>query len=426
VCDELDREPDAARRPAPSAGHADINRRLTLWRGLTRRLSETVTPLFPAPPDVCRALGKTILFGVIPLASAEISEAPPAGSTVFSNADVEEHLSPYFKKSSSPRGIPRREMLLTANDADDPALKPWINMLRQVMLELDAFGESAESAQSASAESKAVFAALQRIKVPLVRRHPAFPNLPYLQEYEHLWPTRPAGDLLREHANVLVTRNPGTVQMPGRWPRVSESVANELFFAAKRSLETRLTTLLRPREPRFDQRSRLSRKQRTKLGLGQLPAAVRPETGDMYRLRAFVRVRHHEHCPPHLVWSDYSEPFTIAPWYEGTGAPPVQVSLPDPTDRDFLKRLRPNVAFTVPGSLFNLITNTDPKDLLAGKGSSAPSQPGWVCGFNIPIITICAFVLLSIMLIVLNMIFFWLPFVKICFPVPRLGAPRPS
>jgi len=41
---------------------------------------------------------------------------------------------------------------------------------------------------------------------------------------------------------------------------------------------------------------------------------------------------------------------------------------------------------------------------------------------SIPIITICAMIVLMIFLILLNIIFFWLPFFKICFPVPTLKA----
>ena len=47
----------------------------------------------------------------------------------------------------------------------------------------------------------------------------------------------------------------------------------------------------------------------------------------------------------------------------------------------------------------------------------------WICGFSIPLITICAFFVLNIFLILLNIVFFWLPFIKICIPFP---IPVPS
>jgi hypothetical protein len=59
-------------------------------------------------------------------------------------------------------------------------------------------------------------------------------------------------------------------------------------------------------------------------------------------------------------------------------------------------------------------------------GSAGPPGSGiqlnWICGFNIPLITICAFFVLNIFLILLNMIFFWLPFIKICIPFPLPNA----
>jgi hypothetical protein len=45
-------------------------------------------------------------------------------------------------------------------------------------------------------------------------------------------------------------------------------------------------------------------------------------------------------------------------------------------------------------------------------------QLNWICGFSIPLITICAFFVLNIFLSLLNIVFFWLPFIKICIPFP--------
>jgi hypothetical protein len=78
----------------------------------------------------------------------------------------------------------------------------------------------------------------------------------------------------------------------------------------------------------------------------------------------------------------------------------------------------------VPKSLFCMLQRNSPKDLLAGNGKECndgmlASGVDWICGFNIPIITLCAFIILYVFLTLLNIIFFWLPFVRICFPIPR-------
>ena len=42
-----------------------------------------------------------------------------------------------------------------------------------------------------------------------------------------------------------------------------------------------------------------------------------------------------------------------------------------------------------------------------------------ICSLSIPIITICALILLMIIVSLLDLIFRWLPFFVICFPVPE-------
>jgi hypothetical protein len=66
---------------------------------------------------------------------------------------------------------------------------------------------------------------------------------------------------------------------------------------------------------------------------------------------------------------------------------------------------------------------------LTGLSSGTAPAPGgginlnWICGFSIPLVTICAFFLLNIIISLLNIVFFWLPFIKICIPFP---VPAPS
>ena len=45
------------------------------------------------------------------------------------------------------------------------------------------------------------------------------------------------------------------------------------------------------------------------------------------------------------------------------------------------------------------------------------SRPG-----KMPIITICAMIMMMLMVNLLNLVFRWLPFFKICFPLPNLKA----
>ncbi len=57
--------------------------------------------------------------------------------------------------------------------------------------------------------------------------------------------------------------------------------------------------------------------------------------------------------------------------------------------------------------------------LIDGESGSSSLDLGVICSFSIPIITICALILLMIVVQLLNIIFFWLPYFHICLPVRR-------
>ncbi|HEX9107841.1 MAG TPA: hypothetical protein VF832_11445, partial [Longimicrobiales bacterium] len=88
------------------------------------------------------------------------------------------------------------------------------------------------------------------------------------------------------------------------------------------------------------------------------------------------------------------------------------------SNRDLLKSLKPNVAFTLPPALQNLLQG-NPKDLMSGKPSGGSMTIGWICSFSIPVITFCAFIVLNIFLSLFDLIFNWMLFIKICIPYPK-------
>jgi hypothetical protein len=138
-----------------------------------------------------------------------------------------------------------------------------------------------------------------------------------------------------------------------------------------------------------------------------------------YAVRAFIRLKADAVCPAKTLWSEYSEAFVIAPWYDGAGGPIAQIPLPDATDRNLLKSLKPNVAFVLPPKLQGLLGGS-PTDMLKGKFPNTDGLTlGWICSFSIPIITICAFIVLNIFLSLFDLIFQWMMFLKICIPFPK-------
>jgi hypothetical protein len=378
-------DPDPARRPpALKAGHPEIDRRLALLRLAAgdEPLAETVAPLFLAPPEVCKALGKTLLYGLVPLATADRTAAPT--DTEYSSDVVTRRMATYFREASHTRAVPLAGATLTSANAGDAALQDYVGMLAQLTFEFEAFHDTAAG--------RALLAALNAIKLPYA---PA--SGPVTAEV-----LQPAGDELRRAAKVLVERDPATatVRQPLRWPPVTRQQADAIAGAVLASMRARFTAA---RQGGFV----------TGAGRFEDPAAS-------YQLRTFIRVKRDDGCPPRLQWSDYSRPFVIAPWYDtNPNAPPAQVVIPEIKD---VTRIKPNVAFKVPESIFNVIERNKKLD-----GLGRPGVPeiglGWICAFNIPIITLCAFILLNIVLGMFNIIFSWMAFVKICIPFPKISAP---
>jgi hypothetical protein len=63
---------------------------------------------------------------------------------------------------------------------------------------------------------------------------------------------------------------------------------------------------------------------------------------------------------------------------------------------------------------------SDMKKLLDGSVGDGDSLGfGEICSFSIPIISICALLVLMIFVSLLNIVFWWIPFLKICLPVPE-------
>lgn len=127
------------------------------------------------------------------------------------------------------------------------------------------------------------------------------------------------------------------------------------------------------------------------------------------------------------VVSDPSTEFVLAPFYDfDAPARPVRIPLPIDTSIAGLRKFKKNVSFVLSKSLrAQLSRTTDIKKVLDGNIASAKTfDLGEICSFSIPIITICAMIVLMIFIQLLNFVFWWLPFLKICIPIPQPRAPQ--
>ncbi|AFE04873.1 hypothetical protein COCOR_02857 [Corallococcus coralloides DSM 2259] len=126
---------------------------------------------------------------------------------------------------------------------------------------------------------------------------------------------------------------------------------------------------------------------------------------------------------PPLV-SPRSRAFTLAPFFDPDApARPVRIELPVDTSIRGLRRFKKNVGFTLSRGLRKQMSRVAglEKTMKGELDEGLSFELGELCMFSIPIITLCAFIVLMMLLALLNIIFWWMPFLKICLPKPRVG-----
>lgn len=390
-----DYDPDPLQRRTSHKANAAIRKAVAERKGLSDDAAEDVTPLFVMPPEVCAARGKTILFGVVPVVSSETVDGP-GPSIDFGSLGAEDrqemvdHFSSYLKERAS-TPMPRAGDALSAQwnaladprDASgnpDPQMKAFGVFLHQALSELDLFGPSPASQRLAT-----LFAG---IRLPLTK-----------DDYGRVSEDIDAATFLRDAMRILIDATPQTVglaadapaasaRMPLEWPPIDATTGEALSAAALDCLSARHARLSPP-QPKFD------------------------GDANLYQVKGFVRLKSHGDCAEKIVWSGYSEPFRIAPWWDGDG-PGVKISLPS---MDKLRQINPNVSFDIPSKIGKVLSG-DLTKVLDGEDPGG-IELGWLCSFSLPVITLCAFIVLHIFLGLLNIVFQWMLWFKICIPIPK-------
>lgn len=140
------------------------------------------------------------------------------------------------------------------------------------------------------------------------------------------------------------------------------------------------------------------------------------------------------------VVSEATEPFEIAAYFDPDApARPVRIGLPIDTTPAGLRKFDRNTAFVISDTLCgqmkrmksitfaDLVLSVLPwpfhKKLPGADGGPCRKgglELGMICSLSIPIITLCALILLIIMVKLLDIIFRWMPFFILCFPIPGL------
>jgi hypothetical protein len=145
------------------------------------------------------------------------------------------------------------------------------------------------------------------------------------------------------------------------------------------------------------------------------------------------------------VLSDPTDAFQLAGFFDPDApARPIRIALPIDTSPAGLRKHDKNTAFMISDvlcgqigrakglSLGDLVRSVLPWPFHKDLDMSAPDQGacskgpglefGMICSLSIPIITICALILLFVIVLVLDLIFKWMPFFIMCFPLPKFKA----
>jgi hypothetical protein len=143
---------------------------------------------------------------------------------------------------------------------------------------------------------------------------------------------------------------------------------------------------------------------------------------------------------PEAVISDPTPAFQLAGFFDPDApARPIRIALPVDTTPAGLRKFDKNTAFLISDvlcgqvkkarglGLIDLIMSVLPwplhKDLSTDMAPCADSI-GMICSLSIPIVTICALILLLIIVSLLDIIFKWMPFLILCFPLPKFSAKK--
>lgn len=146
-----------------------------------------------------------------------------------------------------------------------------------------------------------------------------------------------------------------------------------------------------------------------------------------------------------MVISDPTEPFLMAGFFDPDApARPIRIGLPVDTTPAGLRKFDKNTAFMISDvlcgqidrakqlGLGDLVRSVLPwplhKDLdVPDKGPCTDDTGfslGMICSLSIPIITICALILLMIIVNLLDIIFHWVPYFIMCLPFPKFDGKK--
>jgi hypothetical protein len=353
------------------------------WRAINGQPmldQEERLPLFPATTGQSR----NIFFGYVPVSSQQTYSAAPADSPVQTEDPRLDELSAIFIEPLGDRNLLFGTGIITANTT--------LELRTSVYLLLDLFeyfGKYLPNVATALSSGSANLNVAESDLLTSLRAQPL------------------GGTLKLATALGVVASKVSALNEPG------DIDPNALGFNADYNLKSNALNLV---TLKTKVSTALQSRPETKPALVKVPK-LGQKAGDIYVLR-YVYER--PQCdPPSLYVSQPTDPFELAPFFdpEAPGRP-IRIALPVDVSIGGLRKFPKNVAFMMSLELRKKLSTIN-KGMLKGDppGSEGSFDLGHICSFSIPIITLIAFILLMIIAILLNIIFWWLPLLKICFPL---------
>ena len=144
-----------------------------------------------------------------------------------------------------------------------------------------------------------------------------------------------------------------------------------------------------------------------------------------YFVVPYVRTVKPDGCEK-IFWGAPSDPFAVAAAFDPDAARPSLIEMPSLADAK--KGAARGATFDLPKDLADLMNglsnNQATQNMMTGSGGPS-GGPGirMLCSFSLPVITICAMIMLSVIIGLLNIFLGWMAWVKICLPWPASKPP---
>lgn len=137
---------------------------------------------------------------------------------------------------------------------------------------------------------------------------------------------------------------------------------------------------------------------------------------DLYFVRPFIRIE--DCCQEEVLWGEESRLFRVAAPFDPEASRPSMIQMP--TLKDLKRGMANGVGFLSPPDVADTLRSMHPEKGLGEDlfGASKSGGLSMICSFSLPVITFCAMIMLMIIISILNIFFFWIPWVFSCIPFP--------